>query len=471
MVTHRIFPFLRKTTGAVRDRWCESIQGENMGQISLPEKGLSKNEVLSRLKSFKSGDADWHKGQLFGLIYEAGEAVEDLVKEAATIFMIENGLSPMAFPSLLKMETEVISMVISMMEGDDNAVGCVTSGGTESIFMAMKAARDWARSRKAGIQKPEMIVPVTAHPAWNKAAHYLGLDIVMTPVDDGYRADIDAMRAAITENTIILGATAVTYPHGMVDPIAEVGDLATENDLWLHVDACLGGLMLPFLRKLAYPLPPYDFRVPGVKSISADIHKYAYTPKGISTVLYRNSELRKHQFFMYADWPGGIYGTPSLAGARPGGTLAAAWAVLHYLGEEGFIRLSREAKTATDNLMAGIGKIPGLFVLGDPDATVFAFGSETKNIYELGARLKERGWHVEAQHLPASLHMTVSPVHLKVVDLFLGDLAEITEKTPSLDSEDISEMAAMYGMIGTMTDRRAAKEFALEYLDDLYRLK
>jgi len=441
-----------------------------MTHITLPEKGTSRETVLSRLKSLKSGDSDWHSGQLFGLIYEAGREVEELVKEASSTFLIENGLSPMAFPSLLKMENEVISMVLSLMEGDDHTVGCLTSGGTESIFMAVKAARDWARLEKPQIKKPQMVVPVTAHPAWNKAAHYLNIDIVMTPVDDGFRADVNIMKEAINANTIILGATAVTYPHGMVDPIADIGALAEEKNLWLHVDGCLGGLILPFLRKLQYDIPVYDFRVPGVKSISADIHKYAYTPKGISTVLYRNSDLRKFQFFIYADWPGGIYGTPSLAGGRPGGTIAAAWAVMNHLGEEGFLKLARDAKTAADQLMDGIKNIAPLYVLGEPDATVFAFSGHGVNIYELSTRLKDRGWHAEAQHLPASLHMTVSPVHITVVDGFLNDLKDAVVDLPAADAEDISEMAAMYGMIGTMTDRKAAKEFALAYLDDLYRL-
>lgn len=441
-----------------------------MPRISLPEKGSSREDILSALKSMKFNDADWHSGQLFGLIYDAGEEVETLVKEAATLFMIENGLSPMTFPSLLKMENEVISMVLSLMEGDDQTVGCLTAGGTESIFMAIKAARDWARKEKPGIDKPQMVVPVTAHPAWNKAAHYLGIDIVMVPVDDGFRADPAAMQDAINENTIILGATAVTYPHGMVDPIEAIGALAEENKLWLHVDACLGGLMLPFLRKLGYDIPAYDFRVPGVSSISADIHKYAYTPKGISSVLYRNSELRKFQFFMYADWPGGVYGTPSMAGGRPGGVLAAAWAVMNHLGEEGFLKLARDARTAAEKLMAGIEDTPPLYVLGKPDATVFAFGGQDVNIYELSARLKERGWHAEAQHLPASLHMTVSPIHHTIVDNFLKDLKEAVKGLPAVDAEDVSETAAMYGMIGTMTDRKMAREFALAYLDDLYKI-
>jgi len=441
-----------------------------MGQISLPKKGMPREEVLKILKSFKSDDVKWHEGQLFGLIYEAGPEVEALVKEASTLFLIENGLSPMAFPSLVKMETEVVSNVISLSGGDDETVGSFTSGGTESIFMALKAARDWARHIHPGIEEPEMVVPVSAHPAWNKAAHYLGIKISMTPVKDDLRADVAAMQNAITKNTIILGGTAVTYPHGMVDPIEEIAALAEKKNLWLHVDACLGGLMLPFLKRLGYKIPPYDFSVPGVTSMSADIHKYAYTPKGVSTIMYRNRDFRKFQIFAYADWSGGVYATPCLAGARPGGTMAAAWAVMHYLGEEGFMALAQKARAATEKLIEGINAIPQLYVLGDPDATVFAFGSEEINVYELSARMAERGWHIEAQQLPPSLHMTVSPVHLTVADKFLDDLRRIAPEVPPVNSQDLSEQAAMYAMLGTMPDRSMAKEFAVEYINNLYRV-
>ena len=441
-----------------------------MGQISLPQKGMSREKVLDTLRSFKSDDVKWHEGQLFGLIYEAGPEVEALVKEASALFLIENALNPNAFPSLVKMETEVVSNVISVSGGDDETVGNFTSGGTESIFMALKAARDWARHTYPQIKAPEMVVPVTAHPAWNKAAHYLDIKINMTPVKDDLRADVAAMKNAITENTIILGATAVTYPHGMVDPIEEIGALAEKKNLWLHVDACLGGLILPFLKRLGYKIPPYDFSVSGVTSMSADIHKYAYTPKGVSTVMYRNRDFRKFQIFAYADWSGGVYATPCLAGARSGGTMAAAWAIMHYLGEEGFMALAEKAKVATEKIIEGINAIPQLYVLGDPDATVFAFGSDEINIYELAARMAEGGWHMEAQQLPPSLHMTVSPVHLSVADKFLDDLRRITPEVPRADSQDLSEQAAMYAMLGTMPDRSMAREFAVEYINNLYRV-
>ncbi len=441
-----------------------------MGQISLPKKGMTREDVFNSLTSFKSDDVKWHEGQLFGLVYEAGPEVEELVKEASALFLIENGLSPMAFPSLVKMETDVVSIVISLSGGDDETVGSFTSGGTESIFMALKAARDWARHTYPRIKEPEMVVPVTAHPAWNKAAHYLGVKINMTAVKDDLRADVAAMKNAITKNTIILGGTAVTYPHGMVDPIEEIAALAEKKNLWLHVDACLGGLMLPFLKRLGNEIPPYDFSVPGVTSMSADIHKYAYTPKGVSTVMYRNRDFRKFQIFAYADWSGGVYATPCLAGARPGGNMAAAWAVLHYLGEEGFMALAQKARAATEKLIKGINAMPQLYVLGDPDATVFAFGSDEINIYELSARMAERGWHIEAQQLPPSLHMTVSPVHLSIADKFLDDLRRIAPEVPPADSQDLSEQAAMYAMLGTMPDRSMAREFAVEYINNLYRV-
>jgi sphinganine-1-phosphate aldolase len=442
-----------------------------MKQLTLPEKGKSKEEVLSLLKSFKSGDSDWHDGRLFGLIYYAGQDLEDMAREAYAAYMFENALSPFDFPSLLKMETEFISMVSSLFHGDEATVGSMTSGGTESILMAVKAARDWAKPHLPEIKAPEMVVPLTIHPAFNKAADYLGLKIIQTPVDNDFRADLKALREAITPNTIFLAATAVTYPHGVIDPIAEIGALAEGRNLWFHVDGCLGGYMLPFLEKLGYEIPPFDFRVPGVRSMSVDIHKYGYVSKGVSTVLYRNPDLRQHQFYVYTDWPGGVYATPSLSGARPGGAIASAWSILHYLGEEGFLKLAKAARRATEKLVEGIQAIPGLFVLGKPSATVFSFGSDTINVYQLAVKLKEKGWHLHSQHRPASLHMTISPYHEKIVEPFLKDLRYAASELSASGPAESTGEAALYGMMGTLPDRKAAKALALQYLNNLYRLK
>ena len=437
----------------------------------IPQKGLPKDKVLEALRAMKKDDANYREARMFGLIYNAGEEVEDMAREAYATYMFENALSPFAFPSLLKMETEFISMVSSLFGGDAETVGSMTSGGTESILMAVKTAREWAKANRPEIRNPEMIAPVTAHPAWNKAADYLGLKMIMTPVGGDFRADVQAMKEAVTPNTIVLGGTAVTYPHGVIDPLEQIGALALEKSLWLHVDGCLGGYVLPFLEKLGYPIPPFDFRIPGVKSLSVDVHKYGYISKGVSTVLYRNKELRQYQFYIYTDWPGGIYATPALSGARPGGAIASAWAILHYLGEEGFLRLCRVARETTLKLMDGIQRIPGLFVLGNPPATVLAFGSHDLNVYKIGAKMKERKWHLDAQHLPASLHLTVSPAHEKIVEPFLRDLREVVEEVSRTKEEAPSGEAALYGMMGTLPDRKMAKNLALQYLNDLYRLK
>jgi glutamate/tyrosine decarboxylase-like PLP-dependent enzyme len=442
-----------------------------MKQPVLPKKRNSKEEVLSLLRSLKSGDSDWHDGHLFGLVYFAGQDVEDMAREAYATYMFENALSPFDYPSLLKMETEFISMVSTLLGGNEETVGSMTSGGTESILMAVKAARDWAKLHRPEIKVPEMVAPLTIHPAFNKAADYLGLKIIQIPVDGEFRANVGTMKEAITLNTVLLAATAVTYPHGVIDPIAEIGAMAAERKLWFHVDGCLGGYMLPFLEKLGYKIPPFDFRVHGVQSISVDIHKYGYVSKGVSTVLYRNSELRQHQFYVYTDWPGGVYATPCLSGARPGGAIASAWAILHYLGEEGFLKLAHATRKATVKLVEGINSIPGLFVLGHPPATVFSFGSEKVNVYQLAVKLKQRGWHLHSQHRPASLHMTISPFHENIVEPFLRDLREATAELASAGPGEPTGEAALYGMMGTLPDRKAAKVLALQYLNNLYRLK
>jgi sphinganine-1-phosphate aldolase len=441
-----------------------------MSPKKLPPAGMSKEKVLSLLRARRSDDSDWHQGRLFGLIYYAGKDVEQMAGAAYSEYLFENALSPFDFPSLLTMETEFVSMIGSIFGGDGETAGAMTSGGTESILMAVKAARDWARINRPAIQAPEIVAPLTAHPAFNKAAHYLGLKIVPTEIDRTFRADVTAIEKAVTKNTVMVAATAVTYPHGVIDPIEQIGRVALKRHLWFHVDACLGGYVLPFLKKLGQDIPPFDFSVPGVTSLSADIHKYGYVSKGVSSVLYRNREFRRSQFFVYTDWPGGVYATPSLSGARPGGAIASAWAMLHYLGEEGFMRLAGEARKAAVGLLEGIRKIPGLFVFGDPPATVLAFGSESVNVYQLGAKLKERGWHLHAQHRPAGLHMTISPVHEKIVMPFLNDLKQATEELAGTSSPPAGE-AALYGAMGTMPDREMAKRLALQYLDGLYQPK
>lgn len=349
-----------------------------------------------------------------------------IAKEAYSLYFSENGLNPGAFPSLRRFETEVISMAAGLLGGDENVVGNMTSGGTESILMAVKTARDWARANRPQVRRPEIVLPLTAHPAFDKAAEYFGLKIVHTPVSGDSRADVEAMRKAAGPDTILLVGSAPSYPHGVVDPIAEIAALAQERGILCHVDACVGGFMLPFARKLGYPIPAFDFSLPGVTSISADLHKYGYAAKGASLILYRDASLRRHQLTAYTDWPGGIYASPTMLGTRPGGAIAAAWAVMNYLGEEGYLRLAATTMETAVKLRAGIDAIPGLHVLSDPDISVMAIGSDTLNVYEVADEMTLRGWHLDRQQFPPSLHLTVHYGHAAVAGAFLDDLAAST---------------------------------------------
>ena len=466
--------------------------------------------VLERMRKLRERDANWRAGKTWSLVYHAGDEVTELLKEAYTMFFSENGLNPTAFPSLRKFETEIVAMTASLLSGDGNVRGNVTSGGTESLLCVVKAARDWARRQRPEITRPEMLLPITSHPALDKAAHYFGVRAVHVPVREDLRADVQAMRQALTTNTILMVGSAPSYPHGVIDPIHELAEFAQDKGLLFHVDACVGGFMLPFVRKLGYPVPDFDFRLPGVTSISADLHKYAYAAKGASVILYRNAELRRHQMFVFTDWPGGIYPSPTLAGTRPAAPIAAAWAILNYLGEEGYLEINAKVMETAKYLQAGVNAIPGLKVLSDPEMSVFAIGSAGLDVYELADELSVRGWHLDRQHFPPSLHMTVNYVHTAVKEEFLRDLAAAAEgvrrTTPRKAATGLllkaanaaarllpetwvsglmskvsswlgsgnglpSRMAPMYGLIGSLPNRGDLKELVLDLLDSMTTFK
>ena len=436
--------------------------------MQFPDKGASRQDLTARLNEAISRDADWRGGKIFALVYFAGDDVAEVLKEAYTTAFFSNGLGPAAFKSLKKFESEVIAMTADLLNHPE-AAGNMTSGGTESILMAVKTARDWARAEK-GITKPQMIVPITAHPAFDKAAHYLGVDVVHTPLREDLRADVDAIREATTENAILLVGSAPCYPFGVIDPIPEIAALASERGILCHVDACLGGYLLPFVERLGRPVAPWDFRVPGVTSISADLHKYGYSARGASVILYRDRELRRHQFFATSDWPGGLYGSPTLAGSRPGGAIAAAWAVLNYLGMEGYTRLARVVMDSTDALIDGINRISELKVIGDPDMSVFAFTSDSIDIHAVGDVLDEAGWHPDRQQLPASLHIMVTPAHENAVQPFLSALQSAVERVRT-EGAAPSGKAAVYGMLEKMPDRGQVQNVVLDSMDRLTQVK
>lgn len=390
----------------------------------LPPQGRPAAEVLDAMDTAAADDARWREGKTMSLVFDPGEEIAVFTKEAYTRFFSENALNPSAFPSLRRFENEVVAMSAQLLGGDRRVVGTMTSGGSESILLAVKAARDWAAAERRVRGTPQIVLPRSAHPAFPKACSYFGLEPVLTPVRDDFRADPQAMRRALTPRTILVVASAPAYPQGMVDPVDEIADLARRNGLWCHVDACVGGFMLPFVRELGWPVPPFDFSVPGVVSLSADLHKYGYAAKGSSVVLFRDARRRRYSYFAFTDWPGGIYASSTMTGTRPGGAIAAAWAVMQHLGRDGYRRIAAEVMEATQQIRRGVEEIDGVEVLGEPHMSVLALGSSRLDIYAVGDELSARGWHIDRQQRPASLHLTVQRGHVGRTDAFLADLRE-----------------------------------------------
>ena len=431
--------------------------------MRIPADGRAPDELLEDLRARGAEDVDWRGGRVFSLVYHAGEAHEQLVARAHAQYASANLLNPMAFAGLRQLEREVVAMAAALMHGPASATGTVTSGGTESILCAVAAYRDRARVR---LGRPELVVPATVHPAFDKAAHYFGVRLKKVPVRADLRADVRAMERAITRRTIALVASAPQYPHGVVDPIAELAEVARRRGVPLHVDACVGGFVLPWLEKLGRAVPRWDFRVPGVTSISADLHKFGYAAKGASVLLWRSVADMKHQIFVATDWAGGIYASPTLLGTRPGGPIAAAWASLQALGERGYLDLARAALDAADRLRAGIAAIDGARVLGDGDATIISYTCD--HVYAVADRLTARGWSVDRQHRPASIHLTVTAAHAPVVDRYLADLRAAIDEVRAAPRLAREGTAPMYGMAAKLPVRGLVARKVRETIAKLY---
>lgn len=437
---------------------------------TMPAQGRAHDDILRELESLKVGDPDWKGGKVWSLVYHAGDAHEELLKDAHQAFMSQNGLNPMAFKGLKQMDADVVSMTASMLNAPETAVGSMTSGGTESILLAVLAARERARSKWPWITSPEIVVPETIHVAFDKAAHYFGLKVRYAPIGDDCRVNVKKLKALVGRNTVLIAASAPQYPHGVVDPIEEIGAFAAKKKIPFHVDGCVGGFLLPWLEKLGHPLPVFDFRVPGVTSMSADVHKYGFAAKGASVVVYRSMDYMKHQFFVSTDWPGGVYASATIPGTRPGGSIAAAWASMMAMGESGYLEHTRKALEATKKLQAGVEKIEGLKVLGPPDATIVTFVSTDKrvSIFAVADQMQAKGWHVDRQQNPDSIHCTVTSNHLSIVDGYLDDLAasvDYVRHTPGLEA---SGEAAMYGMMAKVPVRSMVKWTVRKVMEQMY---
>lgn len=396
---------------------------------AIPEQGRPATEVLAEVDELHAGDIDWRGGRAFSLVYNPdNDPLEHLLEEVGRRFLHENALNPFKYPSLLRMELEVIAMACGLLGGPANA-GSLTSGGTESIFLALQVARDHARTTR-GITEPQLLTPSTAHPAFAKAAKYLDVEHVLVPVGPDGRADVAATADAIGERTGLVVGSAPCYPFGVIDPIAQLADLAAAHGVLFHTDACLGGWMLPWWERLGEPVPPWDFRVPGVTSISADVHKYGYTFKGASIIAYRTRELLQHQFFWYDSWPGGLYASGTTAGTRPAAPIVGAWSAINHIGVDGYMRMAEVVRDTTRRFAEGIVAIDGLRITGSPDMSLMEFGSDRFDIAAVADVMDDRGWHLDRQQ--GGLHLMVSPYHARIVDQFLADLADaVTDHTQS----------------------------------------
>lgn len=398
-------------------------------RAQLPPTGTPREDIRRRMDEAAGDDAAWLERLAAGTNYVAGADVVEVAKEAYLRFFSTNALLPSTFPSLARFEGDVIDYAAGLLHGPE-AVGSITSGGSESILMGVKSARDRARVVHPDILRPRMVVAESAHPAFWKAAHYFGLDLVRVPLGPDLQIDLDDYRAAIDDATVLLVASAPSLTLGMVDPIEAIAPLALERDINLHVDACVGGFFLPFAEKLGYPVPLFDFRVPGVTTISADLHKFGYSAKGASVILSRDRAIFEHQVFRFGgpERPDDWYVTPSMTGTRPGGAIAAAWAVMNYLGEEGYLRLVGATMAYLQRWWDGIARIEGLEVMGAPAMSVFGYTSRTLDVFAIADGLEARGWLVfRDSHPVRSIRFMQSAGHEPFIDAYLADLREVAD--------------------------------------------
>ena len=390
-------------------------------------------ELRNRLVDLKKNDTDWIHGKVSAYNYKMTEELDDIIRDAYQLYFGENALGSKVFPSVATLEQEVIDYGLTLFGCPDGGAGIFTSGGTESVLLCVKGAREWARRTRPEVENPTVVAPETAHPSFNKAAYLLGLTVHRVPMRSDFRADVAAMEAAITPDTIMLVGSAPAYPHGTFDDIEGIGRIALDRGIWCHVDACLGGFLSPFVKALGYPIPPFDFRVPGVVSLSADLHKHGYAPKGASLALFRNDVFKDGVRFEFRDWPRGRYVTYTLSGSRAAGPIAGAWAALNFLGEAGYVDAARIIMETKEQLITGVEAIPGLRVHRPTDLSIFIYDSVDAAV-EINAvmdGMRSRGWFVGSTAEPVAVHYAVNPIHAQSVDAYLADLAAVVEDVRS----------------------------------------
>ena len=393
--------------------------------MKFPESGQPADRIAALMDAMKAQDAKWREGRVPLYVFGATPGVAEVGRDAFMAFFTENALgAKRAFGSLKRMEEEVIAMALDLFHGPEGSTGNMTSGGTESIVMAVKACRDWNRAKRNNpTHRGNLVLPVTAHPAFDKGAQMMDLEIRRTPIGPDLKADPAAMEAAMDADTIMIVGSTPCFPYGVVDPIPALSDLALRRNTWLHVDACVGGYFAPFAKQLGRAIPEFDFANPGVMSLSADLHKFGFCPKPASTVFYRDAEKHAAQALDLDVWPNGRFVTNTLVGTRPGGGVAAAWAVLNFLGRSGYLQIAEKMLAMRDAYVAGIEAIPSMQVYGKPDLSILAFGSTAKDADSIAAGMARRDWVPGMVRTPPGLHLMMSLLHEPAREAYLRDLA------------------------------------------------
>ncbi|XP_076241348.1 sphingosine-1-phosphate lyase [Calliopsis andreniformis] len=439
--------------------------------VRLPNNGLEPNEVLEKVKQcVQLGEYDWKNGKVSGAVYRVDTALLQLMGDIYGIASYTNPLHPDVFPGICKLEAEVVRIACNLFHGDENSCGTMTTGGTESILLACKAYRDYARHVK-GIKYPDMVIPVTAHSAFDKAAQYLKIKVRLVPVNPhSYTVSIKDMKRAITRNTIMLVGSTPNFPYGTMDNIEAISELGVKYNIPVHVDACLGGFLLCFMPDAGFHAAPFDFKLPGVTSISADTHKYGYAPKGSSIILYRSKQYRHHQYTISTDWPGGIYGSPTVNGSRAGGIIASCWATLMYFGHFEYVVATKKIIETTKYITQRLRKMDGIFIFGTPATSVIALGSNDFHIYRLSEALNAKGWNLNTLQFPCGIHICVTYVHTQpgVADQFLDDVRTELDKILETPETIAEGKLAIYGMSQSIPDRSIVSDFTRCFLDSMY---
>ncbi|KPI90201.1 sphingosine 1-phosphate lyase putative (SPL) [Leptomonas seymouri] len=466
---------------ATKDLKMPSTDGEFKALV-LPKKSRSEAEVLELVRRLHADlDLSYEDGGFSGTVYHGGRTHTNFINDVMAIFQWSNPLHSDIFGATRKMEAEIVSMVLHMFNGHllEDAGGAVTSGGTESIMMALKTYRDWARDTR-GIERPSIIVPITIHPAFDKGAEYFNISLVKVPVVAATgRVDPVEMEKYIRYDTVALAASAPNFPHGVIDPIEEIAEVAFKHNIGFHVDCCLGGFIMPFLAKTGRNAPVVDFRNRGVTSISCDTHKYGYSPKGTSTVLYRTKDLRSYQFCCIAEWPGGMYCSPAVSGSKPGNVIAGTWAAMVRMGEQGYVECCDKILHTRETITTALAKLPYIHIIGEPITSVFAFNSNTIDIFQLGDGLKKRGWVLNNLQFPSGLQFSVTMLQTQdgIAERFIKDVKEVGDALYEERKRLLAEgkrppvgatSATLYGTAQRIPDRTIVKDILREFLNTYY---